>query len=139
MLRTTTTEAKNWLENLTAKTERINAKNARSAWSRGVGAYALELLNNLTYLTDEGNIPETWRELKTALLNGADDWQVYSEGGCALICDFDIAKRLCNPSELKRTDDGRKEPNARESWLDVQTRALFQASFRLLHAFHAEV
>lgn len=139
MLKTTTTEAKRWLENLTANTEKTNAKNARSAWARGVGEYALELLDNLRYMTDEGNIPTTWQELKKALLNGADDWQMYSEGGCALIYNGDIAKRLCNPSEMKRTDDGRKEPNARESWIDCQARALFQACNRILLSYSAEV
>lgn len=139
MLNTTKTESKKWLANLTANVKERNAKNARSAWSRGVGEYALELLDNLEYMTDNGNIPTTWRELKKVLLNGADDWQQYSEGGCSLIYDGDIAKRLCTPTELNRTDNGRKEPNNRESWIDCQARALLQASARIHFAFNMEV
>jgi hypothetical protein len=61
------------------------------------------------------------------LLNGAKDWKQYSEGGCALIYDKQIALTLCNPTELKITDNGQKQPNKQETWLQVQARALFQA------------
>lgn len=60
-------------------------------------------------------------------MNGARDWNQYSYGGNACIYDSDIAEGLCTPSELKRRDYGRKKPNAREEWLDVQIRALYQA------------
>ena len=139
MLNTTRQEAKKWLTNLTANVEKVNEKNARSYWKRGVNEYALELLDNLKYMTDNGNIPTTWQELKKALLNGADNWQHFSEVGCSLIYNDDIAKRLCTPSELKRTDNGRKEPNARENWIDYQARALFQASNRINKAFNGKV
>ena len=65
--------------------------------------------------------------LEKALLNGASSWQQYSDGGCALIYDADIAKILCTPTELKRTRNGELMPNSRENWLDVQASALFQA------------
>jgi hypothetical protein len=139
MLYATKTEAKEWLANLTANVEKVNAKNARSYWNRGVNEYAIELLETLEYMTDNGEIPTTWQELKKALLNGADNWQWYSEGGCSLCYDKQIAKRLCTPTELKRTDNGRKEPNSREDWIDCQARALYQASNRILHAFNMEV
>lgn len=101
-----------------------NIKPGRSAWSRGVHAYAVELVESLDASTDMGN--ETL--LRKALLNGADDWQQYSEGGCALIYDSDIAERVCSPSELKRVRGGERQPNASETWLDCQARALSQAS-----------
>jgi len=66
------------------------------------------------------------------LLNGATDWHAYSCGGNALIYNSDIAERLCSPSELKRCKGGDNQPSPRESWLDVQARALRQAS-RLVH------
>jgi len=68
------------------------------------------------------------------LLNGADNWTQYSEGGCALIYDGDIAERTCSPSALKRTRNGERNPNRNETWLDVQTRALNQACSRILKA-----
>ena len=40
--------------------------------------------------------------VRAALLNGAERWQEYSDGGCSLIYDGDIAARVCTPSEYKR-------------------------------------
>ena len=96
----------------------------RSAWSKGVRAYAVELVESLSDSDDLSN--ETL--LRKALLNGADNWQQYSEGGCALVYDADIAERLCSPSELKRCRDGERQPNARENWIECQARALTQAA-----------
>lgn len=39
--------------------------------------------------------------------------------------------RVCTPSELKRTDGVMNNPNSRETWLDVQARALHQACNRI--------
>jgi hypothetical protein len=50
-----------------------------------------------------------------------------NRGGCALVYNEDIARALCTPSELKRSDFGRLPPNSSEDWIDVQTRALSQA------------
>ena len=105
----------------------ITTRKTRSAWDKGVTLYALELLDNLRDLPAAGNR----QEIKKALLNGASDWNEYSYGGCALIYDGDIAARLCSPSEFHHTRGGEWRPNRRESWLDVQARALYQA-FRLI-------
>jgi hypothetical protein len=100
----------------------ITAMPARSAWGRGVRAYALEMIESA-----EGELA-TVADLKKELLNGARTWKEYSEGGCALIYDGDIAERLCAPSEYRKTREGQRAPNAQESWLDVQARALGQAA-----------
>ena len=42
--------------------------------------------------------------------------------------DYEIAKRVCSPSELKKTHEGNRKPNANEDWVDVQARALHQAA-----------
>ena len=106
--------------------------NTRSAWSRGVTKYALELLDELFENITNGYFDiedlDSPKLLRKRLLNGADSWSHYSWGGCALIYDSDIAERLCTPSELKKTKGGERRPNAREEWLDVQARALYQAS-----------
>lgn len=104
--------------------EAIEISPARSAWSKGVKLYALELLEDLPAEQEFHASPAD----KKALLNGADNWQQYSESGNALIYDGDIAERLCNPSEYKRTKEGQNPPNARESWIDAQARALYQAA-----------
>jgi hypothetical protein len=105
----------------------------RSAWGRGVNVYALELLEKLEENRRFNNADEHLRplEIKSDLLNGAKDWSEYSWGGCSLIYDSNIAERLCTPSELKKTRNGERNPNSRESWLDVQARALYQACRRI--------
>ena len=114
----------------------IDTKHARSAWDKGVNAYAHDLLDALEEEFDNGYISAddlaNPKLVKKALLSGADDWKVYSWGGCALIYDGDIARRLCSPSELKKTDNGTRKPNRSEEWLDVQARALYQACWRIL-------
>ena len=108
-----------------------NLKPGRSAWNRGVHAYASELIESLDATADLSN--ETM--LRKALLNGADDWRQYSEGGCALVYDADIAERLCSPSGLKRCKGGERQPNASETWLECQARALGQAASLVRRAY----
>lgn len=111
-------------------------KPARSAWDRGVQAYAADLCENLandTYVPDV--LPETWADVRKAMLNGADSWLMYSWGGCALVYDGDIAERLCTPSELRRSRNGDRAPNGRETWLDVQARALREAAVVVCREF----
>lgn len=105
--------------------------NARSAWERGVIAYALELLDDLPEAIRYNGEPVNAATLNACLLNGARDWSQYSWGGCSLICNCDIADRLCTPTELKKTRNGERRPNAREEWLDVQARALRAAARRV--------
>lgn len=105
----------------------VNMK-TRSAWDRGVSAYALDLISDFPDAMEFYGSPAD----KKMLLNGADNWNQYSEGGCALIYDGDIAERLCNASELKRTRNGERNPNGRETWIDVQSRALYQACNRIM-------
>lgn len=110
----------------------LEERNDRSAWDKGVTIYALELVEDLQdTIHYNGKEPETITECKEMLLNGAIDWSQYSWGGSSLICDCDIAERLCNPSELKKTRNGERRPNNREEWLDTQARALNQAARRI--------
>jgi len=101
----------------------LESHKARSAWSKGVKNYAIDLVDGLD---DCLNIT------KEKLLNGASDWSTYSYGGCALIYDADIAEALCSPSELKARRGGEWQPNRSETWLDVQARALHQACALIL-------
>ena len=121
--------------------EAIENKPTRSAWDRGVKSYAVDLLDELTENIQGGYIdPEDLDSpalLKKALLNGAADWAQYSWGGCSLIYDGDVAERLCTPSELKRKRGGDLQPNSRETWLDVQARALYQAARWIINAERA--
>lgn len=98
----------------------------RSAWNKGVKEYTTYLIDECISNYEYEEITSL-QELKGVCLNGASDWNQYSYGGFALVYDQDIAERLCNPSELKRCKGGLNEPNKRETWCDVQARALFQA------------
>ena len=109
--------------------ERIAHINPRSAWNRGVMRYALELVNSV-------EIGEEITEKR--LLNGAKDWKEYSYGGCSLIYDELICRRLCTPSEIKKTHNGERRPNKQETWLDTQARALYQAA-RMIMRIKKEV
>jgi len=103
--------------NKTQIIENISARKARGAWEKARNTYALELLED----AEEGFT-------SSDLLNGARTWKEFSEGGCSLIYDADIAERLCSPSEFKRTRGGERAPNSRESWLECQARCLSQAA-----------
>lgn len=111
------------VSNLLQEIEKINC---RSYWAKGVKAYAIDIVESIEYKKEVSP-----RFIKSELLNGASDWNQYSEDGRALIYDQDIAERLCTPSELKkltRSDGSLKDrPNSRENWIQCQARALFQA------------
>lgn len=117
-------------------TEKVEQTKTRSAWDRGVKEYAEELLEELAEAVEGGYVDESdlsnRRLFEKAMLNGAGSWDQFSEGGCSLCYDGQIAERLCAPWELRKTDNGRKDPNPRESWIDVQSRALYQAAQMIL-------
>lgn len=102
----------------------LESRSDRSAWDKGVTRYAIDLVSECEEELTRDNC-------RTTLLNGAQDWEQYSYGGCALIYDCDIAEELCSPSELKKCRGGERNPNSRETWLDVQSRALSQAFTRI--------
>lgn len=125
-------------EIVNAISEKIEQAKTRSAWERGVKDYAVELVEELAEAVRGGWVDaedlSNRRLFERAMLNGANSWKQYSEGGCSLCYDGQIAERLCAPWELRKTDNGRKDPNPHESWIDVQSRALYQAAQLVLNA-----
>lgn len=101
-------------------------KRRKSAWRNGLKQYIEEIVNNRYGDDRYVDIDE-----ETSFLNGARDWGQYSYGGCSLIYDYDIALRLCNPSEFAKKKEGMLPPNSNETWLDVQARALAQAALSI--------
>ena len=123
--------------NIQAVANEVNNTKTRSAWSRGVKAYALEILANFDAWRD---ICEEWRTIYGAdscedcptldehtALNGAKDWSAWSYGGCGLVYDAYIAERLCTPSELRKLDGGERVPAGAATWCDIEARAARQA------------
>ena len=118
----------------------LEERKDRSAWQKGVTLYAFELVQELQERAEyEGRNPEPGKDCREWMLNGAQDWEQYSWGGSSLICNSDIAERLCCPSELKRTRNGERRPNSREEWLDTQARALYQAASRVMRLYRSIV
>lgn len=103
---------------------KIESLKVRGAWNNGVKWYALYLIEQMEDYTKV--VPER-SEIESVLLNGAKDWKQFSAGCCALVCNEEIAKVLCSPSELKRCKNGLNKPNRYETWIDVQALALRQA------------
>ena len=103
------------------KTDIINAvkaQKARSAWARGVQQTAVDMLDG----TDKIDLASA-----KDVLNGADSPEQWAYDANGLIYDADIAALLCTPSEWRRTKGGQCQPNSCESWLDVYSRAAYQA------------
>lgn len=98
----------------------IESTAPKSAWKRAVKDYAIDILESLEAPNQEFQ--------ESALLNGAENWRAYPYGGSALIYDDDIARRVCSPSEFKRSREGQRNPSGSENWLDCQARALFHAA-----------
>lgn len=96
----------------------------QSAWEKGVKEYAIDLVSQLEMDVLYSNDVLCIQGL---LMKGASNALDYSYNGFAFIYDEDIAKRLCTPSELKRTKNGELMPNNKENWLFVQARAIAQA------------
>lgn len=112
----------------------------RSAWDRGLITYARIILDNALDWHERATAPapaHITREVAAWLMDGAKSWEQYSYGGCALVYDSDIARTVCAPWELRKTRNGARRPNSRETWPDVQTRALMQAAAWIGHNWRA--
>lgn len=116
--------------NANKKTILVEAKKhigRRSQWNRGVYEYAREIVENTAPIPRGLNRQLLMRHF----LNGADDWEQASFGGCYLIRSEDIAERLAPPSYraryLRRADGC--------DVLRDQARALYQAARRLANAY----
>lgn len=112
----------------TAIIAELNARKCRSTWDNAVKTYAIELAESLDNWNKQ---PESVAELREMMLNGAADWSVYSWGGSSLVYNWDIAERLCTPSELRRLTRKYGSLNTEPggiNLLDIQARALYQAA-----------
>ena len=116
---------KTWVEN----------ESCRSKWERAVRDYALAMISQCDK-KDITSYKQLLNHCDAARMSDYAIAQDLSEGGCFEICNAAIAKRLCAPSELKRhtRKDGTIRDLPHESWIDVQTRAVYQAILLLERA-----
>ena len=83
----------------------------KSAYKEIIRIYALELLDELEQRIKDGIVEDfldSTTHLRRNLLNGANDWEEYSQGGCSLIYDEDIKSR-CQYSWANHDPDPLKE------------------------------
>lgn len=118
--------------NITKTIEKIEGLKFRSKWQKAVQEDASwlleEIMNRHDNVVNDTMTFKSMEGFENVLRMGADTWKDFSEGGGALIYDKDIAEHYCTASELKKTHNGERRPNSRESWLDVQARAFWQAA-----------
>lgn len=106
---------------------KLLSRQDRSTWDKAVTQYALEILCDLDYLErdpdfDIGKL--SVKELEAVCLNGANDWRMYSFGGCSLCYNYDIQERLYPKSKWRKYPSGDK-------LLYDQSRALRSAFTRI--------
>lgn len=99
----------------------------RSAWSRGVNNIALNIVSAILEEYDGNAEPHFNRVVDFSKYFYNVSLREAVDGGCFLIYDCDIAENFCTPSELKRVKNGERNPNSRETWLDVMYRGAYQA------------
>ena len=108
------------------RTGLINNTKTNSQRKKGILAYALDITQEIwDNYGRENRLDE--KERHTLALNWAKNRKEYSRWWMSLIYNRDIAKRLCTPSELKKTKNWQYKPNKNEERLDTQERALYQA------------
>lgn len=96
------------------------SKRRLSAWKLGVMFAAITMIHNAKEAL-------TYENCEKVLLNGAKDWQDYSYGNMGLVHDYQIVEAYCTPSQRKRANNGAKRPNKKETWKDIQAKALYEA------------
>ena len=106
------------------------SRTERSYWSRGVASlirdYGEDVLGE-----HDGEIISA-RDFYKLWNCGADSLRDAVYGGSFDIWNYDIAKRLCTPSDLKKSNEGMRRPNKRQDWIDVELIAVQQAMYKSL-------
>ena len=101
------------------------SRTERSCWSRGVASLICDYGEDV--LKEHEGETTTIKEFNKLWNCGAETLRESVYGGCFDIWNYDIAKRLCTPSEFKRSNEGMRNPNRREDWLGVEYRAVYHA------------
>ena len=117
------------VKRLVAEAEKLS-KSERSYWSKGVASLIRDYGDSVLGEHD-GEIISA-RDFYKLWNCGNDSLRDAVYNGCFDIWNYDIAKRLCTPSGLKKSNEGMRTPNKRETWLDVELMAVQQAIYKSL-------
>lgn len=104
-------------------------KMRKSAWNSGVKQYMHDFIDYDMTLFEKLTKSQNFNEFEKILLNGANDWAHHSWSGCSLCYNYDILKRLCPASIVKKYENCSMVNGV--ELLDIQARALKQACKRL--------
>lgn len=117
------------VKRLVAEAEKMS-RTEHSYWSRGVASlirdYGEDALGE-----HDGEIISA-RDFYKLWNCGSDSLREAVYGGCFDIWNYDIAKRLCTPSDLKKSNEGMRRPNKYQDWIDVELIAVKQAMYKSL-------
>ena len=115
------------VKRLVAEAEKMS-RTERSCWSRGVASlirdYGEDVLGE-----HDGEIISA-RDFYKLWNCGNDSLRDAVYAGSFDIWNYDIAKRLCTPSGLKKSNEGMRNPNKRQNWLDLELIAVQQAMYK---------
>lgn len=112
-------------------------ENKSFKYQRAIKAYAREILadvdrENMQIFANRIRKGDYFRA-EEILLNGAGSWGEYSHGGCSLITDAQICKRICTATERYFFNGGLSHPQ-NATWLEIQAQALQVAATLLVNA-----
>lgn len=93
--------------------------------------YCHELLDRLEDIIEYQYCENVTERL---LLNGADDWYKYSWGGCSLVYNYDLAKRLLTADEFEEWKASDDTDFHGENLLDIQAE-LLKIAYRTISDF----
>lgn len=117
------------VKRLVAEAEKLS-RTERSCWSRGVASLIRDYAENV--LGDHDGEIISAIDFYKLWNRGADSLRDAVYGGSFDIWNYDIAKRLCTPSDLKKSNEGMRSPNKRQEWIDVELIAVQQAMYKSL-------
>lgn len=125
------------------KLEQMQKEGRKSKWRKGVISIAIDRLDEM-----DNGATITWHNLLNGALwsdkeatfeNISSACDKYAWGGCGLICDEDIADLLATKSEAYYKNGNLKgKPNAREQWLDLYAKAVYQAFSLIIRYYKNE-
>jgi hypothetical protein len=94
----------------------------KNAQERGIYHYASDLLEEQADRTCTDHYP-----VEKDLLGGADNWHMYTWGGCGLTNDEDICRMFFSPSQQKAKKYGNLPPYKGGNWLDFEAQMAMKA------------
>ena len=109
---------------LVAEAEKLS-RTERSCWSRGVASLIRDYAEEVLQEHDGETVSN--KELFRLWNCGNETLRDAVYYGCFDIWNYDIAKRLCTPSQFKKSKEGMRSPNRCETWLDVEYKAIYRA------------